>query len=254
MLSKNKIKFIRSLAYKKFRDENHCFLAEGPKVVGDLMGHFPCHLLAATSPYLQSHREYTADEVTEATMQQLEQASLLKSPREVIAVFSMDRLYPSSQKAENHLQELSIALDGIQDPGNLGTIIRIGDWFGIHNIYCSEDCVDAFSPKVVQATMGALARVCVHYTHLPDFIRRLRPDTAVYGTFLDGEDIYASHLSQGGIVVMGNEGKGISPEVEKLISKRLFIPNYPEGTPTSESLNVAVATAITCAEFRRQSK
>jgi len=146
---------------------------------------------------------------------------------------------------------LCLALDEVQDPGNLGTIIRIADWFGIEHIFCSQGTADVYNPKVVQATMGALARVHVHYVNLSELIDSL-PDIPVYGTFLDGTNIYEQELSQTGIIVMGNEGNGISPEVRKVINRRLYIPNYPANRPTSESLNVAVATAITCAEFRRR--
>ena len=145
-----------------------------------------------------------------------------------------------------------LALDDVQDPGNLGTIIRIADWFGIHHIICSTGTADAFSPKVVQATMGAIARVKIHYTDLPSYLSTLPKGTPVYGTFLEGDDIYTLPLSDHGIIVMGNEGNGISPATAKAVTDKLFIPNWPEGAKTSESLNVAVATAITCSEFRRR--
>lgn len=253
MLSKNKIKWIRSLALKKNRDEHQCFLAEGPKVVNDLLGYFPCLLLAGTSDYLTQHPEICAQEVVEATPQQLEQASLLKTPREVLAVFSMKRM-ASTKESITMVQPLTLVLDCVQDPGNLGTIIRIADWFGIRQVYCSPTSADAYSPKVVQATMGALARVEVHYTDLPAFIRQLPPSTPVYGTFLDGENIYTTDLSKGGVLIMGNEGNGISEEVAGWVNRRLLIPNYPLGVLTSESLNVSIATGIACAEIRRQSQ
>ncbi len=147
---------------------------------------------------------------------------------------------------------LSIALDGIQDPGNLGTIIRVADWMGVRHIICSRDTVDVYNPKVVQATMGAISRVKVYYADLSDVLRKLRESMPVYGTFLDGDNIYATELTEEGIIVMGNEGKGVSEPVANLATKRLYIPSYPPGEQTSESLNVAVATAITLSEFRRQ--
>ena len=142
----------------------------------------------------------------------------------------------------------------MQDPGNLGTIIRIADWFGIEDVFCSNDTVDVYNPKTVQATMGALARVKVHYVNLPEILNEAAyNDIPIYGTFLDGENMYeGAQLSQNGIIVMGNEGNGICCEVEKIVNRKLFIPNYPVGRPTSESLNVAIATAIICAEFRRK--
>ena len=148
-------------------------------------------------------------------------------------------------------QSLCLALDDVQDPGNLGTIIRLADWFGIEHIICSQNTVDVYNPKTIQATMGGIARVKVHYTSLPDFIRSLG-DTPVFGTFLDGKNMYEQPLSANGLIVMGNEGNGIGKEVATLINRKLYIPNYPAGQETSESLNVAIATAVICAEFRRQ--
>jgi TrmH family RNA methyltransferase len=158
---------------------------------------------------------------------------------------------PESIEEINIENELSLALDGIQDPGNMGTIVRLADWYGIHHIFCSRDTVDVYNPKVVQATMGALARVKIHYLDLVVFLTQNKY-LPVYGTLLDGENVYEQEITAGGIIVMGNEGNGIRPEVEKLITKKLYIPNYPSGNPTSESLNVAIATAIICAEFRRR--
>ena len=146
---------------------------------------------------------------------------------------------------------LCLALDDVQDPGNLGTIIRLADWFGIEHLFCSVGTADVYNPKTVQATMGALARVKVHYCSLPQLIGGLT-DTPVYGTFLNGNIIYAEPLSAHGLIVMGNEGKGVSPEVERMINRKLYIPNYPQERETSESLNVAIATAVVCSEFRRR--
>jgi TrmH family RNA methyltransferase len=147
---------------------------------------------------------------------------------------------------------LCLALDNVQDPGNLGTIIRIADWFGIKNIFCSIGTADAYNPKTVQATMGAIGRVRVHYLDLPRYIASLNGKAPIYGTFLDGENIYKKELRNKGIIIMGNEGNGISNECSALVNERLFIPNYPAGCETSESLNVSVATAIICSEFRRR--
>ena len=252
MISKNRIKNIRALALKKNRDATFSFVAEGPKVVQDLLRAFPCTYIAALPEWFQENpipREQNP-ETESIDAEELQKISFLQHPQDVLAVFKKPQdLTPSAQYAS---QELCLALDDIQNPGNLGTIIRLADWFGITHIFCSPSCADAFGNKVVQATMGALARVKIHYIDLAEFFQTLTKDIPVYGTFLNGEDIYRQHLHENGIIVMGNEGNGISPEIEQFITKRLYIPNFPPGRPTSESLNVAVATAITCAEFRRQ--
>ena len=248
MLSKNKIKYIRSLEQKKYRKEEKAFLAEGHKLVDDLSGHFECRLLAATSTWLESHPDIKADEIVEVSEAELKKASLLKTPQDVLAVFRIPETDPGTRDIAG---SLCLALDDVQDPGNLGTILRTADWFGIRHVFCSIGTADAYNPKTVQATMGALARVRIHYCDLKDLIGTL-PDMPVYGTFLDGKNIYGQELTPHGLIVMGNEGKGISQEMEKLVNRRLLIPNYPQGEKTSESLNVATATAIVCAEFRRR--
>ena len=253
MLSKNKLKYIRSLELKKNRREEHAFLAEGPKLVGELLGHFPCRYLAATAEWMDAHPGISADEVMRVTDEELARASLLKTPQQVLAVFGMCEEEPGADFASLVRGTLCLALDGVQDPGNLGTIVRLADWFGIEHIFCSPDTVDIYNPKAIQATMGAIARVRLHYVPLAMLIATLGEDTPVYGTFLDGENIYSRPLpTGGGLIVMGNEGKGISSEVGALVNRRIRIPNYPVGRATSESLNVAIATAIVCAEFRRQ--
>lgn len=251
MWSKAKQKLVRSLASKKIREREGLFLAEGPKVVEELLGHFSCRFIAGTAAYWQSHAIPTAGEVLSISSAELEQASLLRTPQEVLAVFEL----PATD-GELCYQPggLALALDGVQDPGNVGTILRIADWFGIETVYCSPDTADVFSPKVVQATMGALARVRAKYVPLPSFLQHLPVTTPIYGTFLDGEDLYKGSLTQNGVLVMGNEGNGISDEVADCVTRRLYIPSYPAGRPTSESLNVATATAICCAEFRRRSQ
>ena len=248
MLSKNKIKYIHSLELKKNRKEEHAFVAEGHKLVGDLLGHFPCKLLVATRAWLERNPGMKADEIIEVTQEELTRASLQKAPQEVLAVFEQPTYEMDASVVS---QKLCLALDDVQDPGNLGTIIRLADWFGIEHIFCSQGTVDVYNPKTIQATMGALARVKLHYCHLPSFIASLK-DTPVYGTFLDGENMYGKNLSEHGLIVMGNEGSGISDEVGKLVNERLYIPNYPPQRETSESLNVAIATSVICAEFRRR--
>lgn len=251
MLSKNKQKYLRSLAFKKHRDADNCFIAEGPKVVEELLPHFHCCLLAGTADFLARHADARADATEHITQQELEQVSSLKTPREAIAVFRKKE-ETAPRPSELFPGSLCLALDSVQDPGNLGTIVRLADWFGVDSIFCSPDCADAYSPKTVQATMGALARVHIYYIELHSFLSEASRSVPVYGTFLEGENIYEKTLTPGGILVMGNEGKGISPRLAGCIRQRLLIPNYPAGRPTSESLNVAVATAVACAEFRRQ--
>lgn len=248
MLSKNKMKYIRSLELKKNRKEEQVFVAEGHKLVGDLLGHFPCRLLIATRTWMERNPMVKADEIIEVTQEELTRASLQKTPQEVLAVFEQPA-YPMQPEVVS--RSLCLALDDIQDPGNLGTIIRLADWFGIEHIFCSQGTVDVYNPKTVQATMGALARVKLHYCHLPSLIASLE-NVPVYGTFLDGENMYGKTLSDHGLIVMGNEGNGIGEEVARLVNERLYIPNYPPQRETSESLNVAMATAVICAEFRRR--
>ena len=259
-ISKNQIKFIRSLSQKKVRDTEHLFLAEGEKCVREMLQSFEPYLIASSSPL-------SGIEALEATETEIEQMSQLRHPQGVIAAFKMPEMadlnaavrMPISQEA-TAASGLMLALDGVQDPGNLGTIIRTADWFGIEHIICSQDTVDCWNPKVVQATMGALARVHVHYIDLYSFIQNVSQSSQdsnsfpIYGTLLDGKNMYAPDAipsKQQGIIIMGNEGNGISPAIRSLITHLLFIPSFPAERPTSESLNVAIATAIILAEFRR---
>lgn len=247
-LSKQKIKYIHSLELKKNRKEEKAFLAEGPKLVSDLLENFKCRYLAATSEWLHKNPAIHADEISEVTSEELFRASLLKNPQHVLAIFEQPDYEINYEIVRN---SLCLVLDDIQDPGNLGTIIRLADWFGIEHIFCSPNTVDVYNPKVIQATMGGIARVKVHYIALQQLINTCK-NTPVYGTFLDGENIYAQPLSSNGLIIMGNEGNGISNELKPFINRKIYIPNYPSNRKTSESLNVAIATAIVCAEFRRQ--
>lgn len=249
MLSKNKIKYIKSLDLKKNRKKEDVFVAEGHKLVGELLGKFHCVLLVAKESWLNQHVDIEAEEIIEVSSDELSRVSFLKQPQDVLAVFKQPH-YSMDKNVVSH--SLCLALDDIQDPGNLGTIIRIADWFGIEHIFCSQGTVDVYNPKVMQATMGAIARVQIHYCDLQALINSLH-NVPVYGTFLDGNDMYKEILSENGLIVMGNEGNGISREISQLINRRLYIPNYPADRDTSESLNVAIATAIVCAEFRRKS-
>lgn len=250
MLSRNDIKIIKSLELKKFRDEKGLFVAEGHKLVGELLGVFSCALVAATQEWIKANRTVRADRIEEVTPDELKHASLLRSPQDVLAVFRIpDHGTTMSQVAANNLV---LALDNVQDPGNLGTIVRIADWFGIKDIFCSKGTADIYNPKAVQATMGALSRVRIHYNDLNRELYGLPAQIPVYGTFLDGETVYDTQLSGNGVIIMGNEGNGISDQTAKNVNRRLYIPNWPKGAATSESLNVAIATAIVCSEFRRR--
>lgn len=250
MLSKARIKWIKSLEMRKYRLLHNAFLAEGPKLVGELLPYFTPLYVAATKEWLTQNSLLlgAAKEVDEVSQEELERASLLRKPQSVLAVLPMRNTDFKIQDPKS----LYLALDGVQDPGNLGTILRIADWFGIRHILCgTEGTADVYNPKCVQSCMGALARVEVHYCNLPEVLKEAQ--MPIYGTFLDGKDIYQEELSPNGIIVMGNEGNGISEEVAELVSHRLYVPNFPKGSLTTESLNVAVATGIVCAEFRRRS-
>ena len=232
-ISKSQVKLVKSLQHKKFRDELGLFVAEGDKCVLELQKAFELvHLYR---------------EGENASRTEIEQMSGLKTPQGVIGVFRKRPIEDLKLKIE----DLVLALDGIQDPGNLGTIIRTCDWFGVHDIVCSKDTADCYNPKVVQATMGALARVRVHYVDLPEWLAKQQ--CPIYGTLLDSKDMYdvIPECRNSGIIVMGNEGNGISQEVRSLITHPIRIPSYPKNAETSESLNVSIATAIVLAEFRR---
>ena len=251
MISLSKIKLIKSLEQKKFRDETGLFIAEGTKLVLDLLSVFQCSILVGTHDWLSENKGVSATEIIEIEAREFSKISNQKSPQGVLAVF---KKRDDTWRPEDLFQKLTLALDDIQDPGNLGTIIRIADWFGITDVFCSEHTADVYNSKTIQATMGALARVRVHSVNLAEFLNTYPLNQPVYGTFMDGENVYDTSLSPYGIIVMGNEGNGISNDIEKLVTARLLIPNYPVGQLTSESLNVGVATALICAEFRRRER
>ena len=254
MISKNQIKYVHQLEQKKFRRSEHLFVAEGTKVVGDLLDHFRPHSLYATAEWFANNSSAIsshASSIYEVTDDELRRLSFQQHPQQVLALFPIPENPTGTSARLQDPKGLFLALDGIQDPGNLGTIIRIADWFGITTIFCSDDTADAWNPKVVQATMGSIARVNIIYINLQQFIDTLPPDYPVYGTLLDGDNIYTQPLSSHGLIVMGNEGNGISHEIRRRINNRLLIPSY-RSDDTAESLNVAIATAITCAEFRRR--
>lgn len=245
-LTKARRKEIAALADAKGRSRQGAFMAEGTKCVLDTLGAFKLRLLAATEAWLAAHD--VDGPVVAVNRGMLGEMSSMSLAPDVIAVYELpdDSVFDPELPAGN----LVIALDRVQDPGNLGTIIRTADWMGITTILASADTVDCFNPKVVQATMGAISRVKVIYGNLPEMLEAVGKEVPVYGTFLDGENIYRQPLSDNGVIVMGNEGSGISAEVAAAVTRRLFIPSYPPGRATSESLNVATATAITLSQFR----
>ncbi|MDR1344897.1 MAG: RNA methyltransferase [Tannerellaceae bacterium] len=249
MISKNKIKYVRSLEFKKHRILHGVFVAEGNKLVSDMMDAFECEWMLAKSSWMATKGDIRAGELIVDEGGDIRKVSFLSTPQDVIAVFRI----PSFNIAELDVSTgLVLALDGIQDPGNLGTIVRIAAWFGIRHIVCSPDTADVFAPKAVQSTMGALAQVKVYYAPLEVFLVRAAASVPVYGAFMEGESLYEGALSQSGVIVMGNEGSGIRPGIGGLVDRRLHIPAYPGEQPAAESLNVAAAAAIICAEFRRR--
>ncbi|MBQ0024326.1 MAG: RNA methyltransferase [Bacteroidales bacterium] len=236
MISRSETSLIRSLSRKKFRDSEGLFVVEGEKLVQE----------ALDSGY-EVVKIFRTSDIGEDAMARI---TMLSSPSPVLAVV---RQKPRQEPPEPG-NDLVLALDSVRDPGNMGTIIRIADWFGIKDIAASEDCVEIYNPKVVQATMGAIFRVNVSYCNLEKYIREVaRPSgVPIYGTFLEGDNIYTADLHHSGVIVMGSESNGISYEVEALVSSKIHIPSFAGDRATSESLNVAVATAITCSEFRRR--
>ena len=255
MLSKNQIKFVNSLKQKKFREEHQLFIAEGTKIVSELIeSEIKIRQLFATPDFFQTHKIDKNVESIEIKANELERISALATPNEVLAVCEIPNCQLNIQLFKN---KLTLVLDTVQDPGNLGTIIRIADWFGIENIICSNDTVDVFNPKVVQATMGSIARIKIYYTDLSDFLKSQVVDVKlpVYGALIEGESIYAKELTSTGFIVIGNESKGISDKLLPFITDKINIPifsHFKSGRGEVESLNAAIATSIICSEFRRR--
>lgn len=246
MITRRQIQTIRSLDRKKVRDERGLFLAEGPKLVDELSAVFELVFVAHTSDYAWSGAPRCEEvEVSEAELARL---SLLTTPHSVVAVFR--------KPADSVLTSLSVnsgslivALDGVQDPGNVGTILRLADWFGVDTVVCSRDCADVFSPKVVQACMGALAHVAVRRVDMVGFLRALPTGFPVWGAYLSGDDLYTTKVERRGVILLGSEGNGISPACGQYVTRRLYIPSFAAGRATCESLNVSTAAAIVISEF-----
>jgi TrmH family RNA methyltransferase len=243
-ISKQEKKHINSLSVKKYRDREGLFVVEGEKSVEEFLS----SSFRVRKVYCTRECDFTDKhaDTTVISLSEMQQISNLKTASPVLAIVEI----PAFEIATIPNDELLLALDDIQDPGNLGTIIRLADWFGIKHIVCSPFTADAYGPKTVQATMGSLTRVNVVYTGLYSFLQPASRETIIYGTSLEGENIYTTELTQNGIIVMGNEGKGISPEIAGLASRKLLIPSLANNA--AESLNVAVATAIVCSEFKRR--
>ena len=242
MFSKSQIKLIKSLSQKKFRNKHHLFLIEGKKGIFELL-----------DSSLELHSLYTVEDIFNASEEKinliseadLKKISNLHTPQTALAIFHMPEV------TQPEVKGLQVVLDEVQDPGNLGTIIRLCDWFGIEDLICSLGTVDCYNPKVVQATMGSISRVKIHYLDITEYLALAKEKTSVYGTFLEGENVYTQPLSPEGIIVLGNEANGVSSQVEQLISKKLLIPQFGNSQKT-ESLNVATAAAIFLSEFSRR--
>ncbi len=243
---KSEIQLIKSLSDKRARTECGLFVAEGEKLISELR----------EAKSLRVRKIYCLDGLFEGdgvewiAPREMERISQLKSANNSVALVEIPR-YELDVRSLS--ERLVLILDEVQNPGNLGTIIRLADWFGIEDIICSERSADCFNPKVVQATMGAILRVRVHYAALEPILEQFQEmEVPIYGTLLEGDNIYSESLSTKGAIIMGNEGRGISPEVQRFISHKLYIPPFPADCSGSESLNVAIATAVVCSEFRRR--
>jgi TrmH family RNA methyltransferase len=250
ILSKNRIKYLSSLKMKKFRDENGQFLAEGDKIVREVLqnGIQNAAVLAATPEWFNKNINLTGGvkEIYVAGPQDLGKISSFETAPDVIGLFDIPEYVPDFDEIE---QLFSVALDSIQDPGNLGTIIRTADWFGIRNIFCNRECADLYNPKTIQASMGAVFNVKLHYTDLNDLLGRLSDlkNYTIIGTYLDGEPIYNLKNVNKGIMLFGNESRGIAPEFSRYIHSRVTIPPFTTGRFHVESLNVASSVAIALA-------
>ncbi len=248
-LSKTRLGRYAALRQKKHRDAERLFLVEGEKCVRELAAAYEPEALIATRQWLDTHTDYANcfEPVLIADSKKMQRLSALATAPEVIAVMKMP---PLPQISSPLPRSLYLAIDGVQDPGNLGTIIRTADWYGIDTVFASHDTVDLYNSKTVQATMGSMSRVRVAYTDLPSLFTA-NPTLPVYGTLLDGDNIYGQELSDSGFIVMGNEGNGLSDAVRRKVTRRLLLPPYGNG-PHAESLNVGIATALVVAEFRRR--
>lgn len=253
MISKSVIKHVRALHLKKFREETGFFVVEGPKIIFELLrskGWRVTNIYAL--PSWLPPAGIALPEITVVSEKELDQLSALKHPNKVLAVVEIPDII--QRKCDPPNSGLFLLLDHIQDPGNLGTIIRIADWFGLAGIFCSNDTVDCFNSKVVQASMGSIFRVPVVYCSLSELLIKNAegPKLPVFGTQLDGQSIYKADIHTNAFIIMSNEGRGLNPVLKPFVNKGLLIPSKSNGNDSAESLNVAVATGIVCAEFARK--
>ncbi|MBK9390887.1 MAG: RNA methyltransferase [Bacteroidetes bacterium] len=254
MISKNKSKFIISLQKKKNRDEENLFVIEGDKLIREFLNaDIRLEILAAKPEFINSlpaEKLLLVDETESVSFEELRQLSSLKTPHNALAVVKKQE---PKFELSGIFGQLSVALDGVQDPGNLGTIIRAAAWFGISNVICSKDCVDVYNPKVIQSTMGAILHVNVYYTDLSEFLSgAVKKEIHVFGTMLEGDSIYSHKLEKNGVILLGNESKGISNDLIPFITDRIFIPGIGSSKPGIESLNVGMAASIVFSEFARR--
>lgn len=254
MISKNKARFLISLQKKKVREEEGLFVIEGDKIVKEfLSAKVPVKMLVAKKEFISALTPFlkeSIDEIEAASYEELKHISTLKTPHNALAVVHIPE---QNMIPEELFNKLCIALDFVQDPGNLGTIIRAAAWFGFRNIVCSDDCVDEYNPKVIQASMGAILQVNVYYTDLKKFVSLANEKSVpVFGTFLDGESIYNYKLGNKGIILLGNESRGISGDLLPFVSDKIKIPGPASPMPGIESLNVGMAASVVFSEFLRQ--
>lgn len=254
MLSKSQIQYITSLALTKHRRTNNQFIAEGPKLIDELLSsRFVCDKVYAVKDWIEKNKNKIYDdiEVFEISEQELQKISTLKTPNQVLAIVNIPKqaLGKTTMAGNN----INLMLDRISDPGNMGTIIRTADWFGVQNLICSEDCVDVFNPKVVQATMGSIFRVNIHYVSPEIYLQDISTELPIYGTRLEGENLYDAELEKNCIMLIGNESHGIKENLSPFIKKYIRIPHYSiEKSSSAESLNASIAAAIVIAEHRRR--
>jgi len=252
LISIQTIKRIKSLQQKKFREEENCFVAETPKIVEEILNSnaYSVEVVYGLKSWIDENwKRFARHHLEEVSPKELERISGLQTPNQVLAVLQKSE---HSTDFKTVFSDTSLMLDDIRDPGNLGTILRIADWFGIKHVICSNESVEYTNPKCIQASMGSFLRVEVHYGDLPEILSQKPENTPIYGTFMDGETIYQAELDSKACIVIGNEAHGISKSVESRITKRVHIPSFSTESKHAESLNASIATAIFCSEIKRR--
>ena len=251
MISIQTIKHIKSLQQKKFREEEGCFVVETPKIVEELLSsHYSVEAVYGSKSWIETNwKRFARHTLVEVSDKELERISGLQTPNQVLAVV---RKPDVSADTDTIFSDTCLMFDDIRDPGNLGTILRLADWFGIKHVVCSNESVEYTNPKCIQASMGSFLRVSVHYQDLVQCLSNKTSDTPVYGTFMEGENIYQTELNSKACIVIGNEAHGISKPLEPLITKRIHIPSFSKEPNHAESLNISIATAILCSELKRR--